>query len=89
MYLFVSRLKRTLYGHACHLFIYWTSVSFCNFVLISFMIELDYGEMVQDGRIDYNEFVAMMRRGNADLGKKQLPDNFNIAAGYREAMEVC
>nr|GMD83374.1 calcium-dependent protein kinase 26-like [Ipomoea batatas]GMD89675.1 calcium-dependent protein kinase 26-like [Ipomoea batatas]GME09684.1 calcium-dependent protein kinase 26-like [Ipomoea batatas]GME17584.1 calcium-dependent protein kinase 26-like [Ipomoea batatas] len=42
-----------------------------------------------DGRIDYNEFVAMMRRGNADLGKKQLPDNFNIAAGYREAMEVC
>nr|GMD92013.1 calcium-dependent protein kinase 26-like [Ipomoea batatas] len=42
-----------------------------------------------DGRIDYNEFVAMMRRGNADLGKKRLPDNFNIAAGYREAMEVC
>ncbi|XP_019153611.1 PREDICTED: calcium-dependent protein kinase 24-like [Ipomoea nil] len=37
-----------------------------------------------DGLIDYNEFVAMMR------GKKQLPDNFNIATGYRpEAMEVC
>lgn len=44
--------------------------------------------MVQDGRIDYNEFVAMMRRGNADMGKKQLPDNFNIS-GYREVMEVC
>ncbi|KAF3670760.1 Calcium-dependent protein kinase 2 [Capsicum annuum] len=40
-----------------------------------------------DGRIDYNEFVAMMHKGNADLGKKRLPNNFNI--GYREAMSAC
>ncbi|TMW87111.1 hypothetical protein EJD97_020407 [Solanum chilense] len=40
-----------------------------------------------DGRIDYNEFVAMMHKGNADLGKKRLPNNFNI--GYREAMVAC
>ncbi|MCE2055436.1 Calcium-dependent protein kinase 11 [Datura stramonium] len=50
-------------------------------------------EMIQeadqdnDGRIDYNEFVAMMHKGNADLGKKRLPNNFNIA--YREAMVAC
>ncbi|XP_006348435.2 calcium-dependent protein kinase 26-like [Solanum tuberosum] len=40
-----------------------------------------------DGRIDYNEFVAMMHKGNADLGKKRLPNNFNI--GYREPMVAC
>ncbi|XP_055818931.1 calcium-dependent protein kinase 26-like [Solanum dulcamara] len=40
-----------------------------------------------DGRIDYNEFVAMMHKGNADFGKKRLPNNFNI--GYREAMVAC
>ncbi|XP_060196602.1 calcium-dependent protein kinase 26-like [Lycium barbarum] len=50
-------------------------------------------EMIQeadqdnDGRIDYNEFVAMMHKGNADLGKKRLPNNFNI--GFREAMVAC
>ncbi|WMV06924.1 hypothetical protein MTR67_000309 [Solanum verrucosum] len=40
-----------------------------------------------DGRIDYNEFVAMMHKGNADLGKKRLPNNFSI--GYREPMVAC
>ncbi|XP_059289945.1 calcium-dependent protein kinase 26-like [Lycium ferocissimum] len=50
-------------------------------------------EMIQeadqdnDGRIDYNEFVAMMHKGNADLGKKRMPNNFNI--GFREAMVAC
>ncbi|XP_021845130.1 calcium-dependent protein kinase 17-like [Spinacia oleracea] len=27
----------------------------------------------KDGRIDYNEFVEMMQRGNIDLGKRQKP----------------
>ncbi|MBA0596659.1 hypothetical protein Gorai_013469, partial [Gossypium raimondii] len=38
------------------------------------------GEVDQDndGRIDYNEFVAMMQKGNPDLGKKTL--------GIREAL---
>ncbi|CAI9760900.1 unnamed protein product [Fraxinus pennsylvanica] len=40
-----------------------------------------------DGRIDYNEFVAMMQKGDADLGRKRLQNNFNI--GFREAMPVC
>ncbi|CAA3015823.1 calcium-dependent kinase 26-like [Olea europaea subsp. europaea] len=40
-----------------------------------------------DGQIDYNEFVAMMHRGDADLGRKRLQNNFNI--GFREAMPVC
>ncbi|KAL9242547.1 hypothetical protein vseg_016537 [Gypsophila vaccaria] len=29
----------------------------------------------KDGRIDYNEFVAMMQRGNVDLGKRQKPSS--------------
>ncbi|KAL8509546.1 hypothetical protein ACS0TY_016679 [Phlomoides rotata] len=39
-----------------------------------------------DGRIDYNEFVAMMQKGNADFGKKRFQNHFNI--GFREAMPV-
>ncbi|KAK6126519.1 hypothetical protein DH2020_039753 [Rehmannia glutinosa] len=34
-----------------------------------------------DGRIDYNEFVAMMQKRNADFGKKRYQNNFNI--GFR------
>ncbi|XP_074578347.1 calcium-dependent protein kinase 10-like [Curcuma longa] len=34
-----------------------------------------------DGRIDYNEFVAMMQKGNAGLGRKGLQNTFSI--GYR------
>lgn len=40
----------------------------------------------QDGRIDYNEFVAMMQKGNAGLGKKGLQNNFSI--GFREALKI-
>ncbi|XP_073043448.1 calcium-dependent protein kinase 26-like [Primulina eburnea] len=40
-----------------------------------------------DGRIDYNEFVAMMQKGNADFGKKRFQSNFN--AGFREVTPVC
>lgn len=43
--------------------------------------------LLQDGRIDYNEFVAMMQKGNADFGKKRNPSNFNIK--FREAVKVC
>ncbi|GKF35712.1 calcium-dependent protein kinase 26-like protein, partial [Tanacetum coccineum] len=31
-----------------------------------------------DGRIDYNEFVAMMHNGNTTLAKKQVKDNFSV-----------
>lgn len=44
--------------------------------------------MFQDGRIDYNEFVAMMQKGNVDLGKKGLNDT-SFSVGFREAMPVC
>ncbi|KAL6508434.1 Calcium-dependent protein kinase 25 [Orobanche hederae] len=41
-----------------------------------------------DGRIDYNEFVAMMHKGNgSDFGKRRYQNNFNL--GFREAMPVC
>ncbi|GAU17532.1 hypothetical protein TSUD_340760 [Trifolium subterraneum] len=43
-----------------------------------------------DGQIDYNEFVAMMQRGNADLGNSGLKCNtsFNIGLGKTEALSV-
>ncbi|KAG8374010.1 hypothetical protein BUALT_Bualt11G0086400 [Buddleja alternifolia] len=40
-----------------------------------------------DGRIDYDEFVAMMTKGNTDFGKKRFQNNFNM--GFREATPVC
>ncbi|KAK2993676.1 hypothetical protein RJ640_026132 [Escallonia rubra] len=40
-----------------------------------------------DGRIDYNEFVAMMQTGNTELAKKGL--HSNISMGLREALPVC
>ncbi|KAL7133666.1 hypothetical protein ABFS83_12G157300 [Erythranthe nasuta] len=55
--------------------------------------ELHLEEMIlevdqnNDGRIDYNEFVAMMQKGNADFGRKRLQNKFKI--GIREAMPVC
>ncbi|KAK1310566.1 Calcium-dependent protein kinase 2 [Acorus calamus] len=39
-----------------------------------------------DGRIDYNEFVAMMHKGNAGLGKKGLYNSFGV--GFREALKI-
>ncbi|GLT88409.1 hypothetical protein SLE2022_064360 [Rubroshorea leprosula] len=40
-----------------------------------------------DGRIDYNEFVAMMQKGNTEWGKKgSQGTNFNI--GFREETPV-
>ncbi|XP_022842422.1 calcium-dependent protein kinase 26-like [Olea europaea var. sylvestris] len=61
---------------------------------VEFGVEDDHlEEMIQevdqnnDGRIDYNEFVDMMHKGNTDLGKKNLQNN-NINIGFREAMPV-
>ncbi|KAK8967580.1 Calcium-dependent protein kinase 1 [Platanthera guangdongensis] len=39
-----------------------------------------------DGRIDYNEFVEMMHKGNAGFGKKGLQNNLSI--GLREALKL-
>ncbi|URE20254.1 hypothetical protein MUK42_10414 [Musa troglodytarum] len=40
-----------------------------------------------DGRIDYNEFVAMMQKGNTTgFGKKGLQSDFSI--GFREALKL-
>ncbi|KAL1545619.1 Calcium-dependent protein kinase 25 [Salvia divinorum] len=40
-----------------------------------------------DGRIDYNEFVAMMHRGNKDFSNKIFKNSFGV--GFKEAMPVC
>ncbi|CAA0822558.1 Calcium-dependent protein kinase 2 [Striga hermonthica] len=39
-----------------------------------------------DGRIDYNEFVAMMQKGNGDFGNKRYQSKFDV--GFREAMPM-
>ncbi|XP_010908659.1 calcium-dependent protein kinase 17 isoform X1 [Elaeis guineensis] len=39
-----------------------------------------------DGRIDYNEFVEMMHKGNAGFGKKGLQNNLSF--GLREALKL-
>lgn len=43
----------------------------------------------QDGRIDYNEFVAMMHRGNAEMGKRGRKGSSSFSIGFREALPVC
>ncbi|XP_019153837.1 PREDICTED: calcium-dependent protein kinase 26-like [Ipomoea nil] len=40
-----------------------------------------------DGRIDYNEFAAMMTKGNANLGQKRLPNTFSIS--LRDGVQSC
>ncbi|XP_020233115.1 calcium-dependent protein kinase 10 [Cajanus cajan] len=43
-----------------------------------------------DGRIDYNEFVAMMQKGNAELGKRgRKGSSTSFRIGFREALHVC
>lgn len=42
----------------------------------------------QDGRIDYNEFVAMMQKGNPEFDKKGLQTSA-LGIGFREALSVC
>ncbi|XP_028789857.1 calcium-dependent protein kinase 26-like [Neltuma alba] len=41
-----------------------------------------------DGQIDYKEFVAMMQRGNTEMGKKGERGSNRFKIGYREALSV-
>lgn len=47
-----------------------------------------YALASQDGRIDYNEFVAMMQKGNADLSKRGRKGSTSFRI-FREALPVC
>uniref|UniRef100_A0A6N2MTS4 non-specific serine/threonine protein kinase n=1 Tax=Salix viminalis TaxID=40686 RepID=A0A6N2MTS4_SALVM len=57
------------------------------------MDDVHLEEMVQevdqdnDGRIDYNEFVAMMQKGNTELGKNGLQGK-DFSIGFRETLTV-
>lgn len=43
---------------------------------------------LQDGRIDYNEFVAMMQRGNPFIGgKKGLETSSSFSINFKEALK--
>ena len=68
---------------------YWPKINFSTlFVayIICPLIVYSTDEM-QDGRIDYNEFVAMMQKGNvAGAGKKGLQNSFSM--GFREALKL-
>jgi len=37
------------------------------------------GLVSQDGRIDYGEFVAMMTKGNAGIGRRTMRNSVNIS----------
>jgi hypothetical protein len=45
------------------------------------MILLD---LLQDGSIDYNEFVAMMCKGNSGVGRKTMRNSL----GLRDALKI-
>lgn len=34
---------------------------------------------MQDGRIDYGEFVAMMQKGNAGIGRRTMRNSLNLS----------
>lgn len=34
---------------------------------------------VQDGRIDYGEFVAMMQKGNGGIGRRTMRSSLNMS----------
>ncbi|KAH0892207.1 hypothetical protein HID58_054636 [Brassica napus] len=40
------------------------------------VVSLPFG---QDGRIDYGEFVAMMQKGNAGVGRRTMKNSLNIS----------
>lgn len=54
--------------------------NFYNVNKLDFLVFL----FLQDGRIDYNEFVEMMQKGNAGFGKKGIQNNI----GFREALKL-
>ena len=41
---------------------------------------------LQDGRIDYNEFVAMMQKSTVGFGKKG--HQYNLSVGLRDALSI-
>ncbi|GFS41491.1 calcium dependent protein kinase 1 [Actinidia rufa] len=56
---------------------------------VSFIVQsgVPFIATIVDGFIDYNEFVAMMQKGNAGFGgKKGLENSFSI--GFREALKL-
>lgn len=67
--------------------IYCTRNEFCQASLLIFLHVrvtrvnfFSFIYLLQDGRIDYNEFVAMMQKGNfVGPGKKGLQSSFSIA----------
>ena len=43
---------------------------------------------MQDGIIDYNEFVAMMRQGNGGIGRKSLTGSWTSGNLFRDLVQA-
>ena len=54
---------------------------FVSIILIHFCLML-----LQDGRIDYNEFVEMMQKSTTGFGKKG--HQYNLSIGFRDALKA-
>nr|UXX22575.1 calmodulin-domain protein kinase 11 [Hevea brasiliensis] len=57
-----------------------------DFHLEEMMREVDQDN---DGRIDYNEFVDMMQKGNTEMSKNDIHQGRSFSFGFREALQVC
>ena len=44
--------------------------------------------IMQDGIIDYNEFVAMMRQGNGGIGRKSLTGSWTSGNLFRDLVQA-
>jgi calcium-dependent protein kinase len=57
-----------------------------SFIIIPILMGFFEIIVVQDGRIDYNEFVTMMQRSTSGFGKKGHRSNISI--GLRDALKL-
>ncbi|RRT78048.1 hypothetical protein B296_00001151 [Ensete ventricosum] len=57
------------------------SVIFSGHWFLRFPIKLFSTVCLQDGQIDYNEFAAMMRKGNGDIGRRTMRNSLRINLG--------
>lgn len=62
---------------------------YCTPILFFFFLILIIFENLQDGRINYDEFVAMMRKGNPEVNpiKKRRDDVFVWLFGLMQIMQ--
>lgn len=64
---------------------YWQASSRLNSILLLVRLLIKVSNcfatfaLFQDGRIDYGEFVAMMQKGNAGVGRRTMRNSLNMS----------